>query len=358
MKKTNPSLFLILLVCLGVLAGFPSAGVSEIVIHKTVQVGQNVPDEGDLVSSFLWQNAGLTQIGNVKLRVVMSSPVADDPMALGQMVVTLNHGLPSEASRGAVVLNRRGVTVGNPWGDESSSLDEVFDLGNGLAGSWLASNRWSVGVSDEQAGARARLDSYTATVSSGGALAVAQLSTGNMTLGGGDQYKWEIDDFSGNDGNFLAGQGTNWDFLNTTGTLNVTATSGDKFILDVLSLLPTSAQANLTAGAAGNWDPMKGYSFAIATASGGIQIGGSGLSSFGSESAFDAALGSRFLIQTTGFANAADSAALWSISTSGGGTTMLLNYNGGATAIPEPSSASLLIAGIGGLLALRRRRKS
>jgi autotransporter-associated beta strand protein len=193
-------------------------------------------------------------------------------------------------------------------------------------------------------------------VASGGTLAVGNspgtLNAGNTTWAGGATYAWEIDDFSGNDSDLLSGQGSNWDFLNVAGTLNVTASGASKFIIDVISLL---AADNLTEGLATNWDPLKGYSFSIATASGGIQIGGSTFGSYGSQSAFDSALAGLFDIRTTNFDNAPSSANLWSISTSSGGQTLLLNYNGGATAIPEPSSAALALVGLG-VLALNRRR--
>jgi len=194
-------------------------------------------------------------------------------------------------------------------------------------------------------------------IASGGVLAVGnspgQLNAGNTTWAGGAEYDWEIDDFTGNDSDFLAGRGTNWDFLNITGTLNVTAGPSSKFIIDVLSLL---ANDNTTGGNADNWDPLKGYSFSIATASGGIQIGGASYGSFGSQSAFDTALNGLFNIRTTGFSNAPTSSALWNITTSSGGQTLLLNYNGGATAIPEPNSASLVLLGLG-IAYLRRRRR-
>ena len=168
----------------------------------------------------------------------------------------------------------------------------------------------------------------------------------------GQNYDEEIDDFTGNDSDFLAGRGTNWDFLNITGALNVTANTNNKFFIDVLSLL---ANDNTTAGNADHWDPSKGYSFSIATASGGIQIGGASYGSFGSQSAFDTALNGLFNIRTAGFSNATGSSALWNITTSSGGQTLLLNYNGGATAIPEPSSAALVVLGLAAVLAKRRR---
>ena len=121
---------------------------------------------GDLVNQFDWVNTGITLIDSVKVRLVFSSPVSLDPMWLGQLKVTLTHGLPSEAFRSQIVLDRRGVTAFDSFGDSSSSLDEEFDLGGTVfAGTWLASDRWTLLVSDLQGGGQARLDSYTVTTS-------------------------------------------------------------------------------------------------------------------------------------------------------------------------------------------------
>jgi hypothetical protein len=96
------------------------------------------------------------------------------------------------------------------------------------------------------------------------------------------------------------------------------------------------------------FDFTKTYSFAIATASGGITN-------------FSAAY---FDVQTANFANLMTSsgytAGSWSIGESG--TSLLLTYSGatlnnvsGASAIPEPSSASMLVLGLAAVLAKRRR---
>ena len=149
-----------------VLAGFQKASASQVIVSQTVNVNQDVPDMGDLVNQFDWVNTGLTSIDSVKVRVILSSPVSTDPMWLGQLKVTLTHGLPSEPFRSQIVLDRRGVTAFNSFGDSSSSLNEEFDLGGTVfAGTWLASERWILLVSDLQAGGLARLDSYTVTVS-------------------------------------------------------------------------------------------------------------------------------------------------------------------------------------------------
>ena len=171
------------------------------------------------------------------------------------------------------------------------------------------------------------------TVASGGRLAVGN-SPGTMTASsstwqGGGILEWELN-------NFLGSAGTNWDFLNVSGLLDITATSGNRFIIEVISLLSD----NVTDGAIAGFDTSANYDFLIATAAGGI-------TNFNVDD---------FTIVTSRFANATGSGSsgenLWSLSTQG--NNLYLSYSG-ATAIPEPSSAALTLIGLG-VLALRRRR--
>jgi autotransporter-associated beta strand protein len=180
------------------------------------------------------------------------------------------------------------------------------------------------------------------TVASGGTLAAGNSPgeltvTGNVIWSGGGSYDWEINSFPGT-------SGTNWDFLDIGGTLTIDAMSQNRFIIDVISLL-----ANNGAGEATGFDAFTNYSFAIATAAGGI-------SNFSS---------SYFNILTGSFANSvnpagAASAGTWGVSQQG--NNLMLNYtaastaSAGATAIPEPSSLALTVLGFG-LLALRRRSR-
>lgn len=181
------------------------------------------------------------------------------------------------------------------------------------------------------------------TVASGGTLAAGNSPgeltvTGNVIWSGGGSYDWEINSFPG-----VAG--TNWDFLDIGGSLTIDATAGNRFIIDVISLL-----ANNTGGNATGFDAFTNYSFAIATAAGGI-------------GAFDS---SWFDVQAGNFTNSmnptgATAAGSWGVARSG--NSILLNYTAAtgslanATAIPEPSSASLILLGLAGVALGRRFRR-
>jgi autotransporter-associated beta strand protein len=167
------------------------------------------------------------------------------------------------------------------------------------------------------------------SIASGGTLSPGNstgiFNAGSTTLLGGGNYDWEIDTFGG------GVVGTNWDFLNITGDLTISATSGSKFIIDVISLLASSD----TAGLATNFNDASNYSFAIATASGSI-------SGYGSDV---------FNINTSGFQNAFT--GTWGTSLSNDGKSLNLTYTA-ATAIPEPSTGMLFLSALS-VLALRRR---
>lgn len=181
--------------------------------------------------------------------------------------------------------------------------------------------------------------SVTGNLSPGNSTGI--LDVGNTTFLSGGSYTWEIDTFGAG-----AEVGTNWDFLDITGSLTFSATSENPFIINVVSLLASTD----TAGEASGFVFTDNYSFAIATASSGFS------------NAFDAAA---FSINTADFDNSMTASGYnsgaWSLSTSG--NSLMLNYTGatlnnvnGASAIPEPSVASMFVLGLSALLANRRRR--
>jgi autotransporter-associated beta strand protein/autotransporter passenger strand-loop-strand repeat protein len=168
------------------------------------------------------------------------------------------------------------------------------------------------------------------TVASGGTLAPGNstgiLSTGSTTFLGSGNYDWEIDNFTGS-------VGSSWDFLNITGDLTISATSGSQFIIDVISLLSSGD----TAGLASNFNDATNYTFAIATASGTI----------------NGYAANAFSINTAAFQNSFT--GNWGTSLSNDGKNLNITYTA-ATAIPEPSSLSLMVLGLATVLAARRRQ--
>ncbi len=166
-------------------------------------------------------------------------------------------------------------------------------------------------------------------ISSGGTLSPGNspgtIGGTNMVFGGGGNYLWEINDFNG-----VMGVDPGWDWMNLSGTLDITASAGNEFNINLTSLTTFN-----TPGNAANFDDMQDYSLTILTALGGI-------------TGFDA---SAFNLNLAGFSNPFSGA--WSISQSG--NSLVLNYQ----AIPEPSTYALLALGaICVVFALRCRKIS
>ena len=169
------------------------------------------------------------------------------------------------------------------------------------------------------------------TISLGGVLSPGNspgtMSTGAQTWENGGTYLWEINDSGG-----LKGDDPGWDWLDITGTLDLTNLAAGGFTIDIDSL------DGLVAGNALGFDSyIKGdgnvdYSFIIATTS-------SGVTDFNAD---------KFSFESSGFSNGP--AWDWQIVLSG--SDLVLE----AYAVPEPSSTALL--GLGGLALMLRRKRS
>ena len=152
--------------------------------------------------------------------------------------------------------------------------------------------------------------------------------TGSQTWNTGGSYLWEINNSGGSKG-ALDG----WDWLDITGTLDLSNLTAGGFTIDIDSLTASNLAGDAvgfdtwTKGSPGDVD----YSFTIATASAGI-------------TGFDAA---NFLLDSSGFSNAPS----WDWQIVLSGNDLVLE----AYAVPEPSSTALLGLGLSSLL-LRRRR--
>lgn len=147
------------------------------------------------------------------------------------------------------------------------------------------------------------------------------LITASQTWAGGGSYLWEINDVDAG-----AGSDPGWDWLNITGTLDISATNLNPFNIQITSL----SLANI-AGDVHDFADLVSYSWVIASASGGI-------------TGFDP---TAFNLDVAGFQNSFSGSFGIALS----GNDLLLNY----TAVPEPSSGLLLGLAAAAFAALRKR---
>lgn len=228
---------------------------------------------------------------------------------------------------GATVVNAGALQVASGGSISSSSTTVnsggVLDV-EGTAGSVTVNSGGRI-EGDGSVGAL--------TIASGGSLAPGNspgtLNASSANWNAGGIYDWDLASALGNDSSFLTGQGTNWDFLNVSGILDIgAAAGGNEFIINIVDLLATYN---------GTFDTAANYQFAIATAAGGI---------------------TNFLSSDFSFTGYLANSNKWSVGLAGNGGTsqsLMLSYTG-ATAIPEPSTGILFLSALG-ILALRRRLK-
>lgn len=207
---------------LALVAALPSARAS-IELAYTFTPGVQIPDYGQYVDSRILSDPGLASISAVSVDLSLDSAPGGS-MWLGDLFVSLTHGLPEEIERMAVLLNRPGRDSAQPFGSDLGSLSvtlddsaaaNVFSVSSGagvyrpdgradvdpfaapvafapgsqtlgaLNGAWLASGRWSLLVADTVPGDTARLASWTLRVSGEAApsstLTVSPASTATFT---------------------------------------------------------------------------------------------------------------------------------------------------------------------------------
>ena len=164
------------------------------------------------------------------------------------------------------------------------------------------------------------------SVSSGGTLSSGDtpsvLSINNLTFGNGGIYDWKINNFTGTATN-------NWDFINVSGLLDITATAGSPFSLQVKTLDSFNSP-----GLAQNWNMNVDQAWKILSA--------------GSINGFAA---NKFNIDLTGFQNPLGTGGFF---ISQVGNDLFLNYDHLA-AIPEPSSWILLSLSMLLLIPVRKK---
>lgn len=150
---------------------------------------------------------------------------------------------------------------------------------------------------------------------------------GNVTWGPSATFLFEINDATG-----TSGSDPGWDLLSVTGTLTITASAGNEFMLDVDSFTLANAP-----GDAANFNPATSYSWTFASAAGGI-VGFNPLA---------------FLLDLSGFSN--PYTGTFSIAQLGNDLNLV--YTAPA-AVPEPGTLVIWsVLGLGSALAYRRRAR-
>jgi hypothetical protein len=141
-------------------------------------------------------------------------------------------------------------------------------------------------------------------------IGVGTMAVAHASFGAGGSYQVEM-----NDANTNLAVGVGWDFLNITGSLDIAATSGSPFVIELSSL----------GGLAANFNNTGTYAWVIARATGGI-------TGFAPD---------KFVVSTNNFQNGLGT-RVFSISTDVSGNLWL---NFGPSVVPQPTIAPLVGAG-------------
>lgn len=156
---------------------------------------------------------------------------------------------------------------------------------------------------------------------------VGSFQAGATVLAGGGSYLWQLADADGPGG-------TGHDLLAVTGVLTIAASAANPFTIRLGSL-----QAEGGAGNASHFNARSNQQFVLASATGGI-------------TGFSA---DHFDIDASGFSNDLQGGH-WSVLQAG--NTLSLAFSAVTTPVPEPRSLALMLAGLGCLGWLQRRRRS
>ena len=227
------------------------------------------------------------------------------------------------------------LTGANTYSGNTTVSDGTLSLATGSTHSGTGAYSVEGGILKVAAGVD--LSAHAMTIGLGGVISPGNSPgtaiTGSQTWNDGGSYLWEIN-ASDIDGGGSIGTDPGWDWLDITGTLDLTNLSAGGFTIDIDSL----TSGNIAGDAVGFDTWTKGnpgdvdYSFIIASASGGI-------TDFSAD---------KFSFDSSGFTNGPS----WDWQIKLSGTDLVLE----AYAVPEPSSAALL--GLGGLALMLRRKRS
>lgn len=176
----------------------------------TVAIGNNA--QSTTYAGTLSGNAAVTKIGAGTWTLTGNNPFAGGVMVAGG-TLKLANVVGSATGPGAVVVQAGGTLTGNGSASGAVTVDGTLAPGDG----------------------------------------VGSLTTGTQTWNGGGRYAWELNDAS------LGG-----DTLTVNGSLNVTATPANKFIVKLISL------AGSAPGPAAGFDHQSAYTWTLANVTGSL----------------------------------------------------------------------------------------
>ena len=275
--------------------------VSDNVLANSGRFGLNIKAADTVITGNLFTNnatAGLNLDRHlidsarmtVSTNIISGSPVGVIIIGIGTEVALLGNNLAGNTASLSLLSGSLTATAGNAvTGQTITVAGALFTLNDDsfaanpfiLNSGGILKGLGTVGDLAINNGGRVRPGTSPGTIS---------VAT-NVTFAGGGNYDWEINKADG-----TAGADPGWDFLNISGALNITATSGSKFNVNLATLTLANAVGEMA-----NFNNTLAYAWAIATASGGI-------------TGFDAAA---FNLNTAGFANA----------TAGGSFGIITNNN-------------------------------
>jgi len=211
---------------------------ADVELVSDTQVDTQVAGHGVTLASPVSGSKGLTKIGPGQLTLsATNSYTGDTTVNDGTLAVT-----GSLDATTTVNVEGTGVLAGN------GTVGTVSVQGGGV-------------YSGTFSGAMSKLViANGGTLSPGGSVGQVDV-TGAGEFAGGGSYDWEINSALGTEG---ASPG--WDYVTYTGSLNVSATSGNPFTVDVTTL------DGSVAGEMANFNYGTAYSWPIANAAGGVSV--------------------------------------------------------------------------------------
>ena len=242
---------------------------------------------------------GLTVTGNGSGQLTLAGQISGSgPVVKSGTHTTVITG--NNTYTGGTAINGGSVIVNNTSGSGLGSGNVTINNAT-LTGTGTVSGNVAVNSGGVLAGT---LTVGDVVVGNGGVFAPgSKITSTSTTWQGGGEYAWSI-------ANTLTGAGIGWDLASINGTLSIQSSLATPFLIAV-------------SGTPANFNTLGAYSFAIATASGGI-------------SGFDE---SKFQLDVSGFGISTPVGARWWVSNVG--NSIYVNY-----AIPEPSTIFLFAAGV------------